>query len=151
MKNLIALLVGLLTLAFANVAVAKSPNINGTAAPTAIRTTAIITTSEVLSTTITVPYNAKALVVYADFTKGSATNAILTPCGANDNGTAGYIAPTAYYQNAAYAATYTASGAYLLRVPIEAFGSNVSVGIRTLGTGTMTSSDMLLSYKWEYD
>jgi hypothetical protein len=155
MKNLIALLVGLLTLAFAGVASAKAPNV-GPAAPTAIRTTAILTTSDVLCTTVSVPYNAKALIIFNDFTIGSATNAIVTPCGASVGPTTveyvgAYIAPTAYYGNTAYQATYTASGAYVIRFPIEVGGSNRSVGVKVRGTGTMTSSDMLIKYKCEYD
>lgn len=55
-----------------------------TTAPTQIRAAAILTTSDVLSTTFTIPERnrAKAIHYYVDFTKGSLTSASIVPAGA---------------------------------------------------------------------
>lgn len=143
----IALVVGILSVAFAPTAQAGRP-VN--AAPTAIRASAILTTSNVLSTTITVPQAGgvipKAVHIYADFTIGSLTNVILTPAGAaQDNPVA-----ASYYLCPDVAKTITATGAYHYRVALEEFGGAQYIGIFAKGTGTVTSSAVAVSYKFEY-
>jgi hypothetical protein len=121
-------------------------------AGTAIRTTAIVTTSDVLSTTFTIPEvgRCKAIHYYISATIGSATNLTFTPAGALDTTVLLGPASTGYYKNNAYAVTVTSTSTIHIRVPIPDDGGYKWHGIVSTGTGTMTSSDALIKYKLEY-
>lgn len=113
---------------------------------TEIRESAILTASDVLSTTFTVPQDVKAVHFYVDFTKGSLTDATFAPAGAKD----GNPAATGYYKAAGYSQTLAADGRLHWRVPREALGAYQYAGVFAVGTGTATSSTAAISYKLEY-
>ena len=113
---------------------------------TLIRHSAILTTSNVLTTTFTLPAAAKAAVFVVDFTKGSLTSADFTPAGAHY----GNPAATGYYGNIDARVNVTADEKILIRVPREAFGSAVYGGLYIRGNGTATSSAASAAVKFEY-
>lgn len=154
MKKLIGavlLICAFATNSFAVVSGTEPGTVN-TGTGTAIRTTAIVTTSDVLSTTFTVAESkrAKAIHYYIAATIGSATNLTFTPAGAMSTAVTLGPASTGYYGTPDAAITVTASGNYHIRVPIAYDGATTWHGILSKGTGTMTSSDALISYKLEY-
>jgi hypothetical protein len=115
---------------------------------TSIRSSAILTTSDVLSTTfsLTEPSHVKAIHYYVDFTVGSLTNATFTPAGACD----GNPAAAGYYATQDAALTVTASGTYHIRVPVLYDGAPRYHGVFVRGTGTATSSLCAVKYRLEY-
>lgn len=116
------------------------------AAATPIRTTAVLTGSDVLGTTFTIPADVKAVHYYINFTKGSLTDATFAPAGAMD----GNPAATGYYKTNAKAVTLAANARVHIRVERADIGAHRYGGIFTIGNGTATSSDALIYYKFEY-
>ena len=113
---------------------------------TQIRTSAILTTSDVLGTTFTIDARAKAVVYYVDWLKGSSTNAILSPCGAMDGNPVAGDYKVAY----PYIATLTSEGKYCLRVPREQLGAYLYGGAFLRCTGTATGTTTTAYVKFEY-
>lgn len=116
----------------------------------AVRSSAILTTSDVLST-FTLPGAAggEYLDVYIPFTLGSLTNATVTVASNLNGNTGNLVASTAYYRNDDTSRTLTATGNYLWRVPLSAFGSGKFGGFIVKGTGTATSSAIAISVRQE--
>lgn len=138
MKRLIALALMIMALCFfALPGFAARNSLNGTTA-TICRTTATLTTSDVIGTTFSLPQDAVGVYFYVEVDKGSLTNVIFQPCGAID----GNPAATGYYRvpDAKYTYTWTADGFYVVYVPAEAFGAPQYVSMFVRGTGTATSS-----------
>lgn len=128
----------------------SAQDITGTT--TTIRASAVLTTSDVLSTTQSVNYYTlgKAAHIYVNIANmGGLTGITVTPAGARDAAIDGYIAPTNFYRDSETSQTFTAAGQYHMRVPREAFGSADYWGVFSRGTGTATSSDMEITYKRE--
>lgn len=115
------------------------------AAETPVRATAVLTTSDVLSTTFTIPADAKAVHFYVNFTKGSLTSAEFAPAGAMS----GNPAAAGYYKSLGDEQSVTVAGKYHIRVPRESFGAFRYAGIFSKGTGTPTGSDAVISVKFE--
>lgn len=113
-----------------------------TTAPLTIRSAAILTTSDVASTTVTVPANVTAVRVYAEFTIGSLTNVVITPIG--------QVTPAGtVYAASDKAITLTAGGNESRRIDVEQFPGR-NIGFSAKGTGTVTNSNLALRYKFEY-
>lgn len=112
---------------------------------TSVRSSAVLTTADVLSTTFTIPADVRAVDIYTTLTLGSLTNVIISPAGAKDGNpdSSGYFAATNYQK------TYTASGTYVIRVPREEFGAYRYAGVFARGTGTVTNSFCQISYKFD--
>jgi hypothetical protein len=89
------------------------------------------------------------MVYYLDFTKGSATSFVFTPCGSAQH--AANTPPSGFYGAVEYQQTIADSGSYVVRVPIEALGTNRTVGGFFRGVGTMTSSSVTGKIKFEVD
>lgn len=113
---------------------------------TEVRASAVLTTSDALSTTFTIPADAKAVHYYVDFTKGSLTSATFAPAGAMDGNPAG----SGYYKSAGVAQILENTGKYHIRVPREEFGSYRYGGIFASGSGTATGSLAGIKIKFEY-
>ena len=111
-----------------------------------IRASAVLTNSDALSTTFTIPADAVAVHYFVDFTKGSLTSASFAPAGAMD----GNPAATGYFKSAGRAQVIDTTGKYHIRVPREEFGAYRYGGIFSLGTGTVTSSLASIRIKFEY-
>lgn len=142
MKNFLVAL----TLAIVCLVPALAPAQTSLYAPSQqVRASGVLTTSDVLSTTFTIPADAKAVHFYVDFTKGSLDSATFAPAGAMD----GNPAATGYYKTTGKAENYTATGRFHIRVPREEFGAYRYGGIFTVGTGTTTSSNALIRVKFE--
>lgn len=113
---------------------------------TEVRASAVLTNSDVLSTTFTIPANAAAVHYYVDFTKGSLTSADFAPAGAMN----GNPASSGYFKSAGKVQTLSTTGKYHIRVAREDFGTYRYGGIFVLGTGTVTSSLASVKIKFEY-
>lgn len=113
---------------------------------TEVRPSAILTSSDVLSTTFTIPADVQAVHYYVDFTKGSLTSADFAPAAAMN----GNPAAAGYYKSAGKVQTLTTNGKYHIRVAREDFGAYRYGGIFALGTGTATSSLAAIKIKFEY-
>lgn len=114
---------------------------------TAVRASAILTGSDVLST-FTLPGAGSGtayLNAYVPFTVGSLTSAYVWPCGSMD----GNPLSTGYYKSLETSLTLTATGSYLYRIPLSAFGSGKYGGFLVKGTGTATSSAIGISVRQE--
>ena len=105
--------------------------------------TTAATTSDQLSTTVSLPINAVAVHIYATTTLGSLTNHIITPAGSPTNAT------SANYRSCPeFNETFTASGEYHIRVPIEELPGRY-FGVKYKGTGTATGNFIYIGYKVE--
>lgn len=113
---------------------------------TEVRASAILTSSDVLSTTFTIPADVQAVHYYVDFTKGSLTSADFAPAAAMDDNPAA----AGYYKSAGKTQTFSVTGKYHIRVAREDFGAYRYGGIFALGTGTATSSLAGIKIKFEY-
>lgn len=112
---------------------------------TQVRESGVLTTSDVLGTTFTIPSNAKAVHVYANYTAGSLTSADFAPAGAmSDN-----PAASGYYKAIDSIQNVTSTGRFHWRIPRESFGAYRYGGIFAKGTGTATGSNALLYIKFE--
>jgi hypothetical protein len=143
-KLFLALFVGLLSLT----GFAQEPGNVQTADGTSIRASAVLTSSNVLSTTFTVAEarRAKAIHYYIAFTKGSLQNATFIPAGAMDDNPDA----TGYYGDASTSITVINTGNYHIRVPRSQDGGAVYHGIFSTASGSATSSDAVIKYKLEY-
>ena len=112
---------------------------------TALRTTATLTTSDVLSTA-TLPARAKAVLFYVELDKGAATSGTFTPVGAIDANPDA----TGYFKLSTYAKALTASDRIVFRVPREDFGAYQYFGVASIGVGTLTSTGARVWVKYEY-
>jgi len=113
---------------------------------TELRTTSVLTTSDALSTTFTIPNNVKALHFYIDFTKGSLTSVDFAPAAAMS----GNPQASDYFKAVDFVTNLTASGKVHIRVPAERFGAATYAGIFAKGIGTTTSSSAYIAAKYEY-
>lgn len=141
-RYLVALAVAFMAMLVPEKAPAQSSLFNPA---TQIRTTAVLTSSDVLGTTFSIPADVKAVHYYINFTKGSLTDATFAPAGAMD----GNPAAAGYYKTNAKAVTLSANAKVHIRVAREDIGAYRYGGIFTIGNGTATSSDALIYYKFE--
>ena len=113
---------------------------------TAIRAPLVLTTSDAITTTFTVPQDAKAVIFYTDLTLGSLTSGTFTPAGARDNNPAA----TGYFKAVAHERTFTADNRSVIRVPRAELGAYRYAGVFCRGAGTVTGSSASVRYKIEY-
>lgn len=111
--------------------------------PTPLRVAAALTTATVQGTSITLPADTRALVLYAQYTKGDSASATITPAVQVDNTTTGTI-----WSVPGKAWTLTASGTHATRIPAEELpGRFVSLQYVAGTSGNGTS--LAVWYKFE--
>ncbi len=112
-------------------------------APTSVRTSAILTTSDVNSTTFVLSQDAKAVLCYVGFTVGSSSGVYVTPIS---QATADGTVSKAYGSRITVPA---ATDSYVYRIPATDFGGRYvgfAAAAHTTNTGTLCS----LGYRVEY-
>lgn len=116
-----------------------------------IRSSLVLTTADVLSTTFSVSSadNQTYDNLYVDFTIGSLTSVTIYPAACYTDSAADTAAAD-YHKSFETSYTLTASGKYLLRVPKSAFNSASAGGYYAKGTGTVTNSLLAIKRRPEY-
>lgn len=144
MKHLIAIL-ALLAVFVCGPARASSPyfELDATTPTLLLAGTTAATTSDQLSTTVSLPVNCSAVHLYVTNTLGSLTNHIITPSGSPTNAT------SANYRSCPeYNETIAVSGETHIRVPMEQLPGKY-FGVKYKGTGTATGNFIYIGYKIE--
>lgn len=143
-RNYLAILVVALVMGLGVTANAQM-SLSGNA--TSIRTSAILTAADVLSTTFTVAQNVKAVDFYVSVTTGSLTGVVISPAGAKD----GNPAAAGYAMNKTYQVTATWNGMYVIRVPRAELGAYQYAGCFVRGYGGAVDGSLCqISYKLDY-
>ena len=153
-RPIAAIIIAVVSLCVAGKASAEIPIVDS-GTTTALRTKAILTSSNVLSTTVSLAgkNNVMGVMLYIDFTVGSLTNTILTAAGAPALRSNGTHYPSGEFVKCAASngqLTLTATGLYSWYIPREYFGSSNDIGVFCIGTGTATNSLLGIDYKLVY-
>lgn len=151
MKTLNTIIAVALIFGLASIAVAERDGLNSNGAGTLIRGAGtVVSNTEALGTTFTIPGDTVAIHYLYEFTIGSLTNATISPAYLPTAASTGGDASTSYSKVATgYCVTLSADRMGSIRVPREQFAGNSCFGAFYVSTGTTTSSDLILRYKLE--